>query len=79
MNDTTEAYIIARLPEVKARIAELRRQRQHVSAGIMRDEALCQLEQWLDPIGIDHRAVLQTEQRACAGELALAIDPHLGF
>jgi hypothetical protein len=65
--DTTEAYILSRLPEFRARIAELRRHNCHVTAGIMRDELLCQLEQYIDPAGLVYRAELQAEQRAAAG------------
>ena len=64
---STEAYILSRLPELRARIAELRRQNCHITAGIMRDEALCQIEQWLDPAGLVRREEMQAEQKACAG------------
>lgn len=77
--DTTEAFILSRLPEIRARIAQLRDQRCHLTAGIMRDEALCQIEQWLDPAGLAHRCELQAEQKASAGALALAIDDIAGF
>lgn len=65
--DTTELYILSRLPEIRERIAQLREQRCHVTAGIMRDEALSQIEQWLDPAGLARRAELQAEQKASAG------------
>jgi hypothetical protein len=77
--DTTEAYILSRLPEIRDRIAELRRVNCHVTAGIMRDEALCQIEQWLDPAGLTHRAELQAEQGRQAGAQAIAIDDDCGF
>lgn len=64
--DTTELYILSRLPEIRERIAQLREQRCHLTAGIMRDEALCQIEAWLDPAGLARRAELQAEQKACA-------------
>lgn len=67
------------LRTTKTEIADLRRRRCHLTAGIMRDELLCQLEQWLDPAGIDHRQEVQAAQRADAGALALHIDPELGF
>jgi hypothetical protein len=67
MTHPTEAYILPRLPEVRDRIAELREQGLHTSAGIMRDELLCQLEQYIDPAGLVYRAELQAEQRAAAG------------
>jgi hypothetical protein len=76
---TTEAYILSRLPEIRDRIAELRRHNCHVTAGIMRDELLCQLEAWIDPAGLEYRAELQSEQKASAGALALAIDDRCGF
>jgi hypothetical protein len=77
--DTTEAHIISRLPEIRARIAELRRTRCHLTAGIMRDEALCQIERWLDPDGLAYREEVQTAQRASAARLARAIDDYCNF
>jgi hypothetical protein len=77
--DTTEAYLLSRLPEIRARIAELRKARCHVTAGIMRDEALCQIEAWIDPDGLAHRAELQAEQGRQAGARAIAIDDDCGF
>lgn len=77
--DTTEAYILSRLPEIRARIAELRDQRCHVTAGIMRDEMLCQIEAWLDPDGLAVRTELQSIQGRAAVALALSIDPAAGF
>jgi hypothetical protein len=68
----TEAYILSRLPEFRARIAELRACGSHTSAGIMRDELLCQLEQYIDPAGLVHRAELQAEQRTAAGVSSVA-------
>ena len=67
------------LRTTRAEIADLRRQRCHLTAGIMRDEMLCQIERWLDPAGIDHRQEVQAAQRAMASALALHIDPALGF
>jgi hypothetical protein len=77
--DTTEAYLLSRLPEIRARIAELRRVNCHVTAGIMRDEALCQIEAWIDPDGLARRAELQAEQGRQAGARAIAIDDDCGF
>ena len=76
---TTEAYILSRLPEIRERIAELRRTRCHLTAGIMRDEALSQIEQWLDPDGMAYREQCQAEQGRQAGRLAKMIDNLCGF
>ena len=76
---TPEAYILSRLPEIRARIAELRRQNCHLTAGIMRDEALCQIEQWLDPAGLARREELQAEQKACAGVSSMERVPGIPF
>jgi hypothetical protein len=76
---TTEASILTTLPIARARIAELRHQRCHVTAGIMRDEMLSQLEAWLDPDGTAHTRELQAEQGKHAGALALQVDDYCGF
>lgn len=77
--DTTELYILSRLPEIRERIAQLRDKRYHEVAGLMRDEAMRQIEQYLDPAGLVHRVELQAEQKASAGALSLAIDDIAGF
>jgi hypothetical protein len=49
--ETAEAYILSRLPEIRDRIAGLRAAGNNVTASIMRDEILSQLEAWIDPAG----------------------------
>lgn len=61
------------------RIAALREIKCHVTAGIMRDELLNQLECWLDPTGAAHTRALQAEQGRQAAHLATMIDPTCGF
>jgi len=68
--DTTDAYLLS----IRDQIAELRRTRCDLTAGIMRDALLCQIEAWVDPIGLDVRAEWQDEQRAKARKIAAELD-----
>lgn len=79
LDTTTEAYILSRLPEIRERIAELRRTRCHVTAAIMRDEALGQIEAWLDPDGRVRRAEMQAEQGKQAAASSRMTDDYCGF
>jgi hypothetical protein len=76
---TVESYLLTKLPQVRDQIAALRDQGLHLTAGIMRDEMLSQIEAWLDPAGAAHTAALQAEQRASAGRLLEQIDAICGF
>jgi len=71
--------LFERLRHAKTDIAELRRTRCHLTAGIMRDELLSQLEHWLDPVGMEYRTTLHAIQSRAALDLALATDPDCGF
>ena len=73
--DTTDEYLLS----IRAQIAELRRMRRHLTAGIMRDALLCELERWVDPAGLTYRAELRTEQGRSARELAADIELTIGF
>jgi hypothetical protein len=61
------------------RIAELRRVRCHVTASIMRDELLNQIECWLDPEGMTVMRNIRAAQGKAALALSLEIDPACGF
>lgn len=63
----------------RARIAELREQRNHLIASIMRDELICQIEAFVDPIGIAHADELRALQCRKAAVDALDIDELTGF
>jgi hypothetical protein len=76
---SVESYLLTKLPTIRARIAELRGQRCHVTAAIMRDEMLSQIEAWLDPEGAAICASMQVEQGKQAGRMAREIDPVCGF
>ena len=76
---TTESYLIPALPSIRTRIAELRHQRCHEAASIMRDRIVNEVENWLDPEGAAYTRELQAEQGGHAGALALEIDPVCGF
>jgi hypothetical protein len=69
--DTTDAYLLS----IRAQIAELRRVRHHLTAGIMRDALLGELERWVDPDGLTYRAELQAEQGRSARAKSTDIDP----
>lgn len=75
----TDLDITDRLRRAKAEIAELRRTRCHLTAGIMRDALLCEVERYLDPDALAVRAEIQSIQGRAAVALALSIDPALGF
>lgn len=78
-NTTPTAFDPTTIPLVRARIAELRKQRCHLTASIMRDEMLSQVEAWLDPEGATIMRDIRTAQGKAALELSLAIDPACGF
>ncbi len=81
MISTTDDLIITDplLCSYRDRIAELRQQKHDLIAGIMRDELLCQIEQFLDPNGIAQRDELRAIQCREAVALALDVDPDCGF
>ncbi len=76
---TTTLALFEQLRATRTEIAHLRRHNGDLTAGIMRDEMLCQIEAWLDPEGMAHRTELQAIQGRAAVAMALAIDPAMGF
>lgn len=75
----TTLDLFERLRNAKTEIALMRRQNLHLSAAILRDKLLCEVEAWIDPDGETIRMEQQTAQRAFAAASARAIDPACGF
>jgi hypothetical protein len=79
IEDNAELSLFDKLRGFKKRIAELRGLERHWQAAFMRDELLCEIEHWVDPAGLEHRAMLQRIQGEAAVELALAVSDECGF
>ena len=81
MNDTTTplAFTDPLLLAYRDRIAELRDIKCDLTAGILRDELLSQIEAWIDPSGLAVRMELRENAAQTFAKMALDIDPVIGF
>ena len=61
-----DAFSASILIDYRDRIANLRRTGCHLTASIMRDELLAQLERFLDPAGMAYTRACQAEQGRAA-------------
>ena len=79
MNTTPDAFTDPILLSYRDRIAELRDIKCDLTAAIMRDELLSQLEAWLDPSGMAARMELRENAAQTFAKMALDIYPVIGF